>query len=145
MNPNSRLDWGLLGLRLGFAFVLFGYHGLGRLMQIYSWLVHGQSWGFVGVVAKLGFPVPVVFALASALSESVGVILVALGLGTQWASLLIAISMGVAVYSKVSKGESFELPALYLLSAMVLAIAGGGRFSLERRRSAPRKKARAAA
>src|SRR5262245_59589104 len=117
-------------MRLGYAALLFGYHGWGRLLQIYNYTILNQPWPFIGVVAKLGFPLPPVFALLSALSEGVGTILLALGLFTRWAAAMGSISMAVAVYSKVSKGESFEMPGLYLLGAVVIAILGAGRFSL---------------
>ncbi len=107
---------------------------MGRLIQIYKYLVLHQSWVFVGVVEKLGFPVPPAFALLSALSEGIGTVLLAIGLFTRWAALTISISMAVAVYSKASKSESFELPALYLLGALAIAAFGPGRFSLDRRR-----------
>ena len=134
MIVQSRADVALLFLRLVYAWMLFGFHGWGRLIQIYKYLVLHQSWVFVGVVEKLGFPLPPVFALLSALSEGIGTVLLAIGLFTRWAALTIAISMAVAVYSKVSKSESFELPALYLLGALAIAAFGPGRFSLDRRR-----------
>ena len=126
------LDGALFLMRVGYAALLFGYHGWGRLMQIYNYVMLDQAWPFVGVVQKLGFPAPPVFALLSALSEGIGTILLALGFCTRWAAGMIAASMAVAVYSKVSKSESFELPALYLLGAVAIAAAGAGRFSLDR-------------
>ena len=143
-------DYGLLFTRLGFASVLFGYHGWGRMIQIYNYAVLNQPWPFIGVVQKLGFPLPPAFALLSAMSEAIGTILIALGLFTRPAAAMISISMAVATYSKVSKGESFELPCLYLLGAAVFAITGPGRFSLDsvtmpRLFTARKHKARAAA
>jgi putative oxidoreductase len=125
------LDFGLLFVRLGYAALLFGYHGWGRLLQVYNYAYLNQPWPFVGVVQKLGFPLPPAFALVSALSEAVGTILIALGIFTRPAAAMISISMAVATYSKVSKNESFELPALYLLGGIAIAAAGAGRFSLD--------------
>ena len=140
----GRPDLGLLILRLGFASVLLGYHGWSRLIQIQAWLT-GHPWAFVGVVDKLGFPAPVVFALLSALSESIGSMLVAAGFYTRWASAMITISMSVAFCTKFSKGESFELPALYLLWALTITVAGGGRYALERWKPAQRKRVKVSA
>ena len=117
-------------MRLGYAALLFGYHGWGRLTQIYSYTLLDQPWPFIGVIQKLGFPLPPAFAFLSALSEGVGTILIALGIFPRSAAVMISLSMGVAVYSKVSKSDSFELPALYLLGAVAIAVAGPGRFSV---------------
>jgi uncharacterized membrane protein YphA (DoxX/SURF4 family) len=46
-----------------------------------------------------------------------------------------AINMTVAVYFEATGGDPFELPALYLLGALVLLVAGAGAFSLDGRRS----------
>ena len=40
--------------------------------------------------------------------------------------------MAVAFYNEAGKGDPFELPALYLLIALVAAIAGPGAMSLDR-------------
>jgi hypothetical protein len=42
---------------------------------------------------------------------------------------VIAFNMTVAVYNEASKGDPYELPALYLLIAIVLFVAGPGRIS----------------
>jgi putative oxidoreductase len=129
------LDGGLLCLRVGYAALLFGYHGANRLAQVYAYVAQGQPWPFVSVVEKLGFPAPALFALASALSEAIGAILIALGVASRWAAAMVSISMAVAVSSKVMKSESYELPGLYLLGAVAISALGPGRFALEGIRS----------
>jgi putative oxidoreductase len=135
MTRHSETDWGLLLLRLGFAALLIGLHGWTRLLRAFNFVVHGQAWTFVGVVDRLGFPYPPAFAVLSALSESVAVVFVVLGLFTRPAAAVIAFNMAVALYNEAIKGDPFELPALYLLCALVLLVAGAGRIVVRPRRS----------
>jgi putative oxidoreductase len=134
MKRLSGSDWGLLLLRVGFAALLVGLHGWTRLLRAYNYALHGQPWTFVSLVERLGFPFPSVFAVLSALSESVAVVFVALGLFTRPAAAIVAINMAVAFYNEAGKGDPYELPALYLLDALVLIVAGPGRLSLDARR-----------
>ena len=127
MTRYSETEWGLLLLRLGFAALLIGLHGWTRLLRAFNFVVHGQAWTFVSVVERLGFPYPSVFAVLSALSESVAVVFVALGLFARPAAAVIAFNMAVAFYNEAAKGDPFELPGLYLLLAAVIVVAGPGR------------------
>jgi putative oxidoreductase len=130
MTQISVTDWGLLLLRLGFAALLVGFHGWTRLLRAYNFVVHHQPWTFVDVVERLGFPYPSVFAVLSALSESVAVAFVALGVFSRPAAAIVGFNMAVALHNEASKGDPFELPALYLLGALVLLVTGPGRLQL---------------
>ena len=138
MTRYSEVDWGLLLLRLGFAALLIGLHGWTRLIRAFNFVVHDQAWTFVGVVQRLGFPFPATFAVLSALSESVAVALIALGLFTRPAAAVVAFNLAVALYNEASKGDPFELPALYLVRALALLVAGPGSL-VPGRRAAVRK------
>jgi len=133
MIRSSGTDWGLLLLRLGFAAMLVGLHGWTRLLRAFHYTVHGQAWTFVGVVERLGFPVPGLFAVLSAMSESIAVVFVVLGIYTRPAAAVIAFNMAVATYNEASKADPWELPALYLLSALVMVLTGSGGLSLSAR------------
>lgn len=118
------LDAGLLVLRLGmFALLALG-HGLGKLPV---------SAEFVRGTAEMGFPLPVVFAWAAALSEFAGGLLLTLGLMTRPAAVFVAITMLVALALK----HHFEIPGegemafLYLVGAIVLFLTGPGRLSVD--------------
>src|SRR5437868_6030 len=130
----SRSDWGLLLLRLGVAALLIGLHGWTRLGRAFNFAVHGTPWTFVDLVARLGFPFPAVFAVLSALSESVAVAFIAAGLFTRPAAAIVAFNMAVALYNEAGKGDPIELPVLYLLIALVLVVAGPGALSVDRQR-----------
>jgi putative oxidoreductase len=141
-----RLDLGLLVLRLA-GFGLAYAHGWGKLVR----MVSGDT-GFVEGVARLGFPLPVVFAWAAALAESLGGLLVLLGLGTRVAAALCAFTMLVAAFGThhahhhaliqlglasfppetVKAWGKPEMALIYALPFVALALVGGGRFALER-------------
>ncbi|MDP6977350.1 MAG: DoxX family protein [Myxococcota bacterium] len=107
------------GLSLAFA------HGLGKLPP---------PDGFVSLVDKLGLPLPSLFAWAAGLSEFVGGLLLAVGLMTRPAAMLIAATMGVAVfgYHSGDPWAKIELAALYGGIAICFACTGSGRFGLDR-------------
>ena len=87
----------------------------------------------------MGFPLPVVFAVASALAESVGALLLIVGWRTSWAALAIGINLAVAVGLELSKHTPYELPAVYLIGIAAIGVAGAGSYSLDARRSRRRK------
>ena len=118
-------DIGLLVLRVGAGLSLALAHGLGKIPP---------SDGFVEATAGMGFPLPVVFAWAAALSEFLGGLLIAFGLFTRPAAVFVAITMAVARF--VTHGaDPFadgELALMYLLVALTLVLTGAGRYSLDR-------------
>ena len=124
-------DCGLLLLRVGVAGLMLVLHGWARFFRASDYLVFGTAWPFVDLVSGLGFPLPGAFAVMSALSESVGAVLVAMGWLTRWAALALVIDMSVALFNEGSKGDPIELPALYLVGALTLMITGPGRFAFD--------------
>jgi putative oxidoreductase len=135
----SAPDCALALLRVGVAGLMLGLHGWARFFHASDYVVFGTAWPFVDLVTGLGFPWPGAFAVMSALSESVGAVLVAVGWLTRWAALTIAIDMAVALFNEGSKGDPIELPALYLLGALTVVIAGPGRYAIDRWQRAGRE------
>jgi putative oxidoreductase len=138
-------DIGLLVLRLAGLYLAIG-HGWGKV----TGLVSGQG-RFLQGVTEMGFPLPLLFAWAAALSESAGGVLVALGLFTPWAAGFAAFTMLVAGFGRhhalshflswlgiaPATGETLkdwgnpELSIAYLLIFVAIALVGPGRFSID--------------
>lgn len=122
----ARLDAGLLLLRVA--------TGLGMATHGHAKIFGGFMEKFTSGVAEMGFPAPAFFAWAAALSEFVGAICLALGLGTRVAAFFIAVTMVVAAFVR-GAGKAFadrELALLYLVLCVTFLIVGGGRFAVER-------------
>src|SRR5262245_38526331 len=85
---------GPLILRIGLALV-FLFHGWPKLNP--NSPMKGVS-GFADFLKQLGVPQPMVFAWIVALLETVGAVLLIIGLGTRIVALGLAIDMLVAIY-----------------------------------------------
>lgn len=124
---SARVSLGLLLLRLvvGLAFM---FHGFGKIQHPFNWM---------GPEAK----VPGIFQALAALSEFGGGLAWMLGVLTPLASFGLACTMTVAVWTHavimgdpfVSKGKggAYELAAVYFCVALLLLLAGPGRFSVD--------------
>ena len=92
-----------------------------------------------GNVLKTGFYPPLFWAWVVALLEFVGMILLALGLGTRVVAFMMAIELGVIVvaiqmpngYFWTSRGTEFAL--VLFLVCLAFVFGGGGRYSLDRK------------
>jgi len=140
-----RTDVALLVLRLAGLFLCFN-HGWSKVVGL-----AGGDHGFADGVAHLGFPAPLVFAWAAALSESLGGLLVGLGLLARWAAAFCAFTMAVAAFvqhhalqhllvalhlrsasEETVKGwGNPEMALLYLAAFLGVALMGPGRASLD--------------
>ena len=117
-------DAGLLVLRLGAGFLLLWLHGLGKFPP-------GE--GFVGYVGSLGLPAPILVAWAAALAETLGAVLIAVGLLARPAALYVVLHfLGVVFIAHAGDPMSDrELGALFALIALLVATTGAGRFSVD--------------
>ncbi len=116
---------GLLWLRV-LAGLGIAYHGYGKIFE-------GDMAKFADGIAKMGFPAPMLFAWAAALSELAGGILLALGLGTRFAALAVLTTMGVAVFIRHAQDPFArkELALAYGTIAGALLLTGAGPLSLD--------------
>lgn len=118
------LNLGLLISRIGFGlFMAFG-HGLGKLPV---------SAGFIGGVAKMGMPLPELFAWCAALSEFLGGLFIALGLATRLSSVSLGFTMAIAGFL-VHAADPFatkEKALLYLVACVALFFTGPGKYSID--------------
>jgi len=99
----------------------------------------GASRIATGNVLKTGFYPPMFWAWVVALLELVGMVLLAVGLGTRIIALMMAIELGVIVvaiqmpngYFWTSRGTEFAL--VLFLVCLAFVFGGGGRYSLDRK------------
>jgi putative oxidoreductase len=120
-------DLGLLWLRLMMGLGM-AYHGYGKVFGGYMPKV-------IEGVGGLGFPAPTFFAWAASLSELVGGLLIALGLGTRIAAFFVAFTMAVAAF-RAHANDPFqvkELALAYLVISIAFMLTGPGAYSLDRR------------
>jgi putative oxidoreductase len=120
-------DIGLLILRICAGLALAFGHGLGKVPP---------AEGFVNMIGEnLGLPAPGLMAWLSAIAEFAGGILLALGLLTRPAALLILLNMTTAVLL-AHAGQSFgerEKALLFAFIALQFLFSGAGRYSLDAR------------
>jgi putative oxidoreductase len=91
--------------------------------------------GVVGAFGQMGVPLPGVIGPAIAFLEFFGGIALVLGLFTQPVALLIAVDMlGAIALVKINKGliGGYEFELSLLSSALALALAGAGEYSVDR-------------
>ena len=123
----------ILVLRLVVGLYLFG-HGTQKL---FGWFGGGGLKGTFAMVEKLGFrPVPF-WAMGVALGETVGGLLLALGLLSPLGSIAVTsvmITAAIAAHWKngvwATKG-GFELPVTNIAAVLAVAAVGPGRYSLD--------------
>lgn len=120
-------DAGLLVLRLWFGLSLFLNHGLSKLEHAPQMVNHFPN------PLHIGSPASFAFGL---LSDVVCSILIVIGFASRLAALGVLIILGVAFFLvhhvKFSGPGNGELPYLYAGAALVLLIAGPGRYSADR-------------
>jgi putative oxidoreductase len=118
-------DFGLLLLRLTLGLNLFFHHGMEKIMHFSAMRSHFPDPIHIGSHASL---------LYALISDGICSLLVALGLGTRVAALLIFINVSVAFYfvhhHPFTSGHG-ELLLLYMGGFLALVCTGGGRFSLD--------------
>lgn len=121
------IDMALLVLRLWAGLLLFSQHGLVKLMHFSQMSAHFPNPIHIGPLPSLLF---------ATLSDAVCSLLVAIGLGTRYAALIVVINLATAFtlvhHMKLSPGPgNGELPLLFLGAFLTIVIAGAGRFSLD--------------
>ena len=122
--PERAGDVGLLILRVITGLSLAFAHGLGKLPP---------SQRFIGTVAEMGFPLPVVFAWSAGLSEFVGGILLAIGLATRPAAFFIFFTLATAFFIRHADDPFMakEKPLIFAAVALMFMLHGAGRLSLD--------------
>ena len=130
-------DFGLLILRLALGIVMIA-HGWPKLNP--NGPMKGPA-GFAGWLKQMHVPMPVFFAWAIALLETVGAVLFILGLVTRVLSIGFAIDMFVAItvalrpmgakFTSMEGGPKWEFEFLLLAVALALVFTGAGSMALD--------------
>jgi putative oxidoreductase len=120
-------DLGLLFLRLVLA---YGFYGP-AMMKLKSFK------NTVGFFDGIGIPAPEINAVLATLTETLGFVLLFLGLGIRIITFPLMITMLVAIFFVHWKNgydvgnNGIEIPLYYLLMLLVLFTQGGGKFSVD--------------
>ena len=125
-----KTDCGLLVLRLIAGLTLFFKHGSEKLSGFSQTAAHFPDPLHIGVIPSLLF---------ATLADGICSLLVVLGLATRWAALIILVNLFVGwsfVYHFASAGgaghvDIGQLIFLYLGAALLLFLAGPGKYSLD--------------
>jgi len=130
-------DWGLLILRLATG-IIFLVHGWPKLNP--NSPMKGPA-GFGSFLKQMGVPLPIFFGWVVALLETVGVVLLILGLGTRILAVLFAIDMLVATFvakRRVMKvgftaqqATGWEFDFALLAISLALLFTGSGSIALD--------------
>jgi putative oxidoreductase len=131
VEPDALVSWGLLVLRVGAGSMLFYVHGWHKLKGGIHWLRQGTPWPLLGEVKAMHMPLPVLNAFAATLAQFVCAPLLVVGLFTHACGAVLTATLGVAVLQNLLARRDPQLVILYLLAVATLAIAGGGRWSLD--------------
>jgi putative oxidoreductase len=128
---NKYKDLGLLIIRVGLG-AMFIYHGYPKLMGgKEAWTGLGSSTKYIGITF-----LPMMWGLLAALTETVGGLLVILGLAFRPACLLLVINLVVAAVSHFGKGGDLGDAAHAIEDAVVFAglfFIGPGRYSVDKK------------
>jgi putative oxidoreductase len=134
--PEWILHFALLIVRVALG-VCIVVHGSGKL----GWLKSNPAGvkGFAGWLADLGVPYPLFSAWAATVTEFVGGILFALGLGTRFVALALTINMAVAAlighkgggYLIINNPPGVEYALNLTILFGVFVLVGPGPFSLD--------------
>ena len=130
--PAPRIDAGLLLLRFGVG-VLLLFHGIYKI-------THGVGW-IAGPLGAVGLPAWVAYGVY--VGEVLAPVLLILGLWPRLAGLVIAFDMFMAIFlarrddigkiNPMGGAWAIEVELLFLVGALTIALAGGGRYGLGRR------------
>ena len=97
----------------------------------------GNIDGIISWFESINIPIPALNAYLATGTEALGVVLLALGLGTRLISIPLIITMIVAIGTvHLSNGfeagnNGFEIPLYYMIMLITLVIYGSGKFSID--------------
>lgn len=120
----STADAGLAAYRLSAGLAIALLHGIGKVPP---------SEGFAGMIGGMGLPAPELFAWLAAFAELGGGLLLAIGLLTRPAAVLLFGHFAFVVLL-AHGGEPLgdrELPLIFWATALMFMLTGAGRYSVD--------------
>lgn len=122
-------DISLLLARIVTGCLMFHLHGWGKITAgTGRW--KGLGSGLSDLIGLDFLSIPLGFMASFA--ESIGALLIIIGLTTRPAAFLLAFTMFVAVCKKLPEGiKGAELPLLFLCLSLVILLSGGGKYGLD--------------
>ena len=122
-------DLSLLLARLFTGYLMLSLHGWGKITAgTDRWRGLGSSLSDLIGLDFLSIPL----GFMASFAESIGAMLIIIGLSTRPAAFLLAFTMFVAVCKKLPGGiKGAELPALFLCLSLVIMLSGAGKYSLD--------------
>ncbi len=133
---------------LGELYVLFSYPKnivllVSRIVIAYGFalpalLKMNDIEGTIGWFESVSIPFPALFAYMVSGLESIGIVLLILGLFTRFISVMLSfVMMGAIFFVHLPHGFSatnngFEIPLYYFIFLMIFATFGAGKYSLDR-------------
>ena len=123
----------LLSRAAGFLLAFtFGIQKIGWYLTAFHAGKPLSSAGLTPLIARIGFPLPLILAVWITLNESVGAFFVGIGFLTRFAAASLALGMIGALYTSVQLREDWLRAALYLIVFTTLTFTGPGKFSVDR-------------
>jgi len=141
----KKIDISLLLLRAAGLILLFTF-GLQKLGGSIRYIASGKPWEampLVGLVRKVGFPLPQILTAFAVLCESVFPLLVALGIYARTCSCLIILSMLGALYTSIYISDPVLADGSALQYCVIfgaIAIMGPGKYAVGRHLKVPASK-----
>lgn len=126
-------DLGLLILRCA-GLLLAATFGVQKIGWYWTGLHAGKDLSHIGLatlIARMGFPVPVLLALWVTFNESIGAFLIGCGFLTRTFAASAALGMAGALYVSVRLEEDWLRAALYMIAFTAIAFTGPGKFSVD--------------
>jgi len=117
-------DLGLLILRIVTGILMFYNHGLGKIT---SGTVRWERLGHA-LTDLIGIDIlHVFFGFMASFAESIGAIMILIGLFTRMSSFLLFFTMMIASLKHIIDGEFSELAFIYAAISLVLMLTGSGK------------------
>ena len=128
LRPDGGVDIGIFILRVFSGFLMFQNHGLSKITSgTARWEKLGHA--FTDMIGIDSFHV--FFGFMASLAESLGAILISIGLFTRVSSFLLFFTMMIASLKHFFKGDFSELAFVYAVICIVFIISGSGKYGLD--------------